>query len=124
MTSVAHGEREHAHTLEAVEAAVAVVRARCAVAPDVAIILGTGLGGLAAEIAVEATVPYEDIPGFPVSTVESHSGRLLIGTLGGISVVAMQGRMHRYEGYTLQHVTFPVRVLQALGADTLIVSNA
>ena len=124
MTPVADRAREHAHTLEAVEAAVAVVRARCAVAPDVAIVLGTGLGGLAAEIAVEATVPYEDIPGFPVSTVESHSGRLLIGTLGGMSVVAMQGRLHRYEGYTLHHVTFPVRVLQALGADTLIVSNA
>jgi purine-nucleoside phosphorylase len=87
-------------------------------------VLGTGLGGLAKEIVVEATIPYEDIPGFPLSTVESHAGRLLCGTLGGKTVVAMQGRFHRYEGYTLQQVTFPVRVLRALGADTLVVSNA
>jgi purine-nucleoside phosphorylase len=87
-------------------------------------VLGTGLGGLAKEMAVEATIPYTDIPGFPLSTVESHAGRLLCGTLGGKTVVAMQGRFHRYEGYTLRQVTFPVRVLRALGAETLIVSNA
>jgi purine-nucleoside phosphorylase len=92
--------------------------------PDAAIILGTGLGGLAREIDVELTVEYADIPGFPVSTVESHAGRLLCGTLGGRTVVAMQGRFHRYEGYSLQHVTFPVRVLHALGARALVVSNA
>src|SRR4030095_8236984 len=92
--------------------------------PDVAIVLGTGLGGLAARIEVEATVDYADIPGFPLSTVESHAGRLLCGTLSGKTVVAMQGRFHRYEGYTLAQVTFPVRVLRALGADTLVVSNA
>lgn len=112
------------HTLEAVESAARVVRAHCDLAPRVAIVLGTGLGGLAAAIDVQASIAYEQIPGFPLSTVESHSGRLLLGTLGGKPVVAMQGRFHRYEGYTLQQVTFPVRVLHALGADTLIVSNA
>src|SRR5262249_32133501 len=76
------------------------------------------------EIENPVVIPYEDIPGFPASTVESHAGRLLCGTLGARTVVAMQGRFHRYEGYTLQQVTFPVRVLRALGADTLIVSNA
>lgn len=94
------------------------------IAPEVAIILGTGLGALGRAIAVERTIPYEQIPGFPLSTVESHAGRILIGTLGGRRVMALQGRAHRYEGYTLQQVTFPVRVLQALGARTLVVSNA
>jgi purine-nucleoside phosphorylase len=109
---------------EAVGAAADVVRRRTASRPSVAIILGTGLGGLAEEIAVEAAIPYDEIPGFPLSTVESHVGRLLLGRLGGKPVVAMQGRFHRYEGYALGQVTFPVRVLHALGADTLIVSNA
>ena len=117
-------QRASAITLEAVEAAAAVVRARFGAVPDVAIVLGTGLGGLANEIAAEATISYADIPDFPLSTVESHAGRLLCGTLGGKTVVAMQGRFHRYEGYTLQQVTFPVRVLRALGAHTLVVSNA
>ena len=112
------------HTLDAIEEAAAVVRARFDVRPDAAIILGTGLGRLAGEIEADVVIDYADIPGFPASTVESHAGRLLCGTLGGKSVVAMQGRLHRYEGYTLQQVTFPVRVLRALGADTLIVSNA
>jgi purine-nucleoside phosphorylase len=112
------------HTLEAVHAAASAVRARFSAVPDVAIILGTGLGRLAAEIETEAAIDYADIPGFPLSTVESHAGRLLCGRLGGKTVVAMQGRFHRYEGYTLQQVTFPVRVLRALGAHTLVVSNA
>jgi purine-nucleoside phosphorylase len=112
------------HQLEAIEEAASVVRARFGRKPDVAIILGTGLGGLARAIDVEATVEYGDIPNFPLSTVESHAGRLLFGNLGGRTVVAMQGRFHRYEGYSLQQVTFPVRVLRALGAETLIVSNA
>ncbi len=122
--AAARGALASVHTLEAVEAAAAVVRVHCGITPEIAIVLGTGLGGLANEIDVEASVSYAEIPGFPLSTVESHAGRLLIGTLGGKKVVAMQGRFHRYEGYTLQQVTFPVRVLHALGAQTLIVSNA
>ena len=103
---------------------VAAIRGRTAAAPGVGIILGTGLGALAERIAVETAIPYAEIPHFPLSTVESHSGRLLFGTLGGKPVVAMQGRFHRYEGYTLQQVTFPVRVMKALGVGTLVVSNA
>jgi purine-nucleoside phosphorylase len=105
-------------------AAARVVRGRFDARPDVAIILGTGLGRLAAEIESEVVIEYGDIPGFPLSTVESHAGRLLCGTLGGKTVIAMQGRFHRYEGYSLQQVTFPVRVMKALGIDTLVVSNA
>jgi len=115
---------EHAHTAAAVHAAVAAVRARTALEPEVAIILGTGLGAVGRAITAECAIPYGDIPGFPLSTVESHAGRLLVGTLAGRRVMAMQGRFHRYEGYSLQQVTFPVRVLYALGATTLIVSNA
>jgi len=107
-----------------IQRAADAVRGQAAVRPAVGIILGTGLGGLAEEVAVSAAVPYESIPGFPLSTVESHAGRLLLGQLGGKQVVAMQGRFHRYEGYSLPQVTFPVRVLHALGASTLIVSNA
>jgi purine-nucleoside phosphorylase len=110
--------------IERIEAAAQAVRGRTSVQPRVGIILGTGLGGLAERIQVETSIPYEEIPGCPLSTVESHTGRLLLGTLGGKPVVAMQGRFHRYEGYTLQEATFPVRVMRALGADTLVVSNA
>ena len=106
------------------DAAVAAIRARSDFQPEVAIILGTGLGALAREISVQADIPYGDIPHFPLSTVESHQGRLLLGELGGQRVVAMQGRFHRYEGYTLQQVVLPVRAMFMLGARTLIVSNA
>jgi purine-nucleoside phosphorylase len=127
-----HATQEHsvlnlhagAHTAEQVAMAVEAVRARWDGTPDAAIVLGTGLGALAAQIRPQAVIEYSDIPGFPLSTVESHAGRLLCGTLAGKSVVAMQGRFHRYEGYTLQQVTFPVRVLRALGAKVLLVSNA
>jgi purine-nucleoside phosphorylase len=107
-----------------VQQAAEVIRARSALRPEVAIILGTGLGGLAREIAAETVIPYQEIPGFPLSTVETHAGRLLLGRLGARPVVAMQGRFHRYEGYSLQEVTFPVRVMHALGAGILVVSNA
>lgn len=110
--------------VENVDEAVAVVRGRSGLQPRVGVILGTGLGGLAAEIEVETEISYEDLPHFPLSTVESHSGKLILGTLEGVSVVAMQGRFHRYEGYSLQDVTFPVRVMGSLGADTLVVSGA
>jgi purine-nucleoside phosphorylase len=112
------------HTRERAKEAAAVVRARFPRVPDIAIVLGTGLGGLAKRIEAPITIDYGDIPGFPLSTVESHAGRLLCGTLAGKVVVAMQGRFHRYEGYSLDQVTFPVRVLRALGAGTLVVSNA
>jgi purine-nucleoside phosphorylase len=107
-----------------VQAAAAAIRKRTTLKPEAAIILGTGLGGLATEMKIETEIPYGEIPGFPLSTVETHAGRLLLGTLGGRKVVAMQGRFHRYEGYSLRQVTFPVRVLHALGAPLLIVSNA
>jgi purine-nucleoside phosphorylase len=109
---------------ERIDAAVRAIRQTTAWAPEVAVILGTGLGGLAREIALQTELGYEQIPGFPLSTVESHAGRLLFGTLGGRRVVAMEGRFHRYEGYALSEITFPVRVLRALGATTLVVSNA
>lgn len=107
-----------------IDEAVATVRERSELLPKAGIVLGTGLGGLAREIAVECAIDYTELPHFPVSTVESHEGRLLLGTLDGVPVVAMQGRFHRYEGYTLQQVTFPIRVMAALGADTLLVSGA
>ena len=107
-----------------VQSAAALVRSRTRIVPEVGIILGTGLGGLTREIQVDREVPYQEIPGFPLSTVESHAGRLLLGHLGGRPVVAMQGRFHRYEGYDLPTVTFPVRVMHALGARTLVVSSA
>jgi purine-nucleoside phosphorylase len=107
-----------------IRSAVDAVREITTLKPSVGIILGTGLGQLAESIEIEATLPYERIPGFPLSTVESHAGRLLLGRLGRRPVVAMQGRFHRYEGYSLNAVTFPVRVMHGLGAETLIVSNA
>lgn len=107
-----------------IEAAVSSLRARTAMVPDVAIIIGTGLGDLARSISVEASVAYREIPHFPESTVESHAGELVFGRLSGKAVVAMRGRVHFYEGYSMQQVTFPVRVMRALGARTLIVSNA
>ena len=114
----------YAHTRAGIALAAAAVRERAAAPPEVAIILGTGLGALGREIAVDHTIDYAEIPGFPVSTVESHAGRLLLGTLGGKRVVAMQGRFHLYEGYSSAQVTFPVRVMRELGARVLVVSNA
>jgi purine-nucleoside phosphorylase len=107
-----------------VQRAADFLRARRAPPPDVAIILGTGLGGLASEIQDAAAVPYGEIPGFPVSTVPGHKGQLLLGSFAGRRVATMEGRFHYYEGYTLDQITLPVRVLRALGAKLLIVSNA
>jgi purine-nucleoside phosphorylase len=92
--------------------------------PEIGIILGTGLGGLVHEIQVEKELLYAEIPDFPLSTVESHSGKLIFGTLSGKKVVAMQGRLHFYEGYSMQQITFPVRVMKMLGIQLLLVSNA
>jgi purine-nucleoside phosphorylase len=117
-------QEPHATTRERLARAVEAVRARWADAPEAAVILGTGLGGLAERMEVEASIPYDAIRGMPLSTVESHAGRLLCGSLAGRRVIAMQGRFHRYEGYALADVVFPVRLLRALGAPTLVVSNA
>ena len=92
--------------------------------PEIGIVLGTGLGGLAKEIKEAGSIAYSDIPNFPVSTVKGHEGKLTFGTLGGKRVVAMQGRFHYYEGYTMQEITFPVRVMKFLGIRLLILSNA
>lgn len=100
------------------------IRSKIQSEPEVGIILGTGLGKLAEKIEVETVLEYQDIPGFPVSTVEGHQGRLIFGKLGGKQVVAMQGRFHYYEGYTAQEVTFPVRVFKLIGIKYLFVSNA
>ena len=100
------------------------IKAHTQLAPQTAIVLGTGLGRLAAEIEVVDAFPYSEIPNFPVSTVEGHSGRLLFGRLGGKEVMALEGRFHYYEGYTMKEVTFPVRVMHELGIKTLFVSNA
>jgi purine-nucleoside phosphorylase len=107
-----------------VQEATTSIQNRWAGKPRVGIILGTGLGGLAQEIAAEAVLPYDAIPHFSVSTVDSHAGQLVCGQLAGKTVVAMEGRLHFYEGYSLQQITLPVRVLKALGCEVLIVSNA
>jgi purine-nucleoside phosphorylase len=107
-----------------IQEAAAAIRAKWATPPKVGIILGTGLGKLTEDIAAEAVLPYETIPHMPRSTAPTHKGQLVCGTLEGKPVVAMEGRFHFYEGWTLQQVTFPVRVMKALGCDVLIVSNA
>lgn len=109
---------------EDIQEATAFIRGHWSETPRVGLILGTGLGGLAEQIDTAAQLPYSDIPHFPESTVESHSGQLVCGTLEGVPIVAMEGRFHYYEGYSLQQVTFPVRVMKDMGADILIVTNA
>ena len=103
---------------------VEYIKSKITTQPQVGIILGTGLGGLVKEIEIITEISYEKIPNFPISTVESHSGKLIFGKLGDKHVVAMQGRFHFYEGYTFEQVTFPVRVMKYLGIEKLVVSNA
>jgi purine-nucleoside phosphorylase len=110
--------------LTKIKETAAYIQSKTQVKPTVGIILGTGLGGLVKEIKIIDVLPYAEIPNFPVSTVESHSGKLIFGELGGKQVIAMQGRFHYYEGYSLQEVTFPVRVMKLLGIEQLFVSNA
>ncbi|HUF89302.1 MAG TPA: purine-nucleoside phosphorylase [Gemmatimonadota bacterium] len=110
--------------LRKIDEAVELVRARGKWAPAVGMVLGTGLGALIEDMVVDDTVEYAEIPHFPVSTVESHSGRLVFGKLEGRPVMAMQGRFHYYEGYSMEEVTLPIRVMQRMGVSTLIVSNA
>lgn len=107
-----------------IDDAVKAIRTKTSSSPKIGIILGTGLGGLVQEIEKEVVIDYHDIPHFPVSTVESHHGKLIFGTLAGKKVVAMQGRFHFYEGYTMKQITFPVRVMKFLGVETLLISNA
>ena len=104
--------------------ALEFIRTKTDAKPKIGIILGTGLGGLVKEIKKEVVIDYGNIPYFPVSTVESHQGKLIFGTLSGKKVVAMQGRFHLYEGYDLKQVTFPVRVMKFLGVESLLISNA
>ena len=110
--------------LAQIQQTASFLKAKTNTSADVGIILGTGLGGLVEEIDIKHSISYEDIPNFPISTVEGHSGRLIFGNLGGKSVVAMQGRFHYYEGYSAEKITFPVRVMKFLGIKNLIVSNA
>lgn len=110
--------------LEQIEAATAFVRPRLPARPDVGIILGTGLGQFASAMPGATVIPYAEIPHFPMPSVESHAGELVVGTLGGQSTAVMSGRVHFYEGYSMQEVTFPVRLLRALGVRTLVVTNA
>lgn len=110
--------------LQKINETAAYIRSRVENIPDTAIILGTGLGALVDHISDKQFIPYKEIPNFPVSTVEGHSGNLIFGRLGSKPVMAMQGRFHYYEGYSMKEVTFPVRVMKALGINTLYVSNA
>ena len=110
--------------LSKIKEATLYLRAKTDYQPRVGIILGTGLGGLVEHIDIKLAIPYEEIPHFPVSTVEGHSGRLIFGELAGVPVVAMQGRFHYYEGYAPEQVVFPVRVMKMLGISALFVSNA
>jgi purine-nucleoside phosphorylase len=107
-----------------IQETIDIIRGYTKMKPGVGIILGTGLGGLVQEIDKEIEVSYGDLPHFPVSTVESHEGKLIFGTLAGKNVVAMQGRFHLYEGYSMQQITYPVRVMKFLGVGILLVSNA
>ena len=109
---------------EKIQETASWLKARMTTSPTTAIVLGTGLGQLASEISDTYEFAYQDIPNFPVSTVEGHSGKLIFGKLGGVDVMAMQGRFHFYEGYSMKDVTFPVRVMYELGIKTLFVSNA
>lgn len=110
--------------LEKIKETAEYIRSQMTTQPHIGIILGTGLGSLATQITDRLEIPYKSIPNFPISTVEGHSGKLIIGKLGGVDVMAMQGRFHYYEGYNMKEVTFPVRVMHAVGIDTLFVSNA
>lgn len=109
---------------ERAQRAADFIRSRTPAQTSVAIVLGSGLGGFAEELANAVTIPYAEIPGFARSTVEGHAGRLVVGEAGGVQVAAMQGRFHFYEGYSLEQVTFPIRVLRLLGVQTLVVTNA
>jgi purine-nucleoside phosphorylase len=111
-------------TLAQFDEIAGVIRSKTKVQPKISIILGSGLGSLADSLEHRTVLPFKDLPHWPVSTVPGHAGRLVIGTLEGQGVLAMQGRIHFYEGYTMQQVTLPIRVMQRLGIETLVVTNA
>lgn len=110
--------------LEKIKETAAYIKTKVNELPKTAIVLGTGLGELVEHIDIKVSIPYQEIPNFPVSTVEGHKGRLIFGNLGSKSIMAMQGRFHFYEGYSMKEATFPIRVMKALGVKTLFVSNA
>ena len=110
--------------LEKIKNTASFIRNKIDDQPEIGIILGTGLGGMVKDIDIKTSIDYENIPDFPVSTVDGHHGRLIFGELGGKKIIAMQGRFHFYEGYSMQEVTYPVRVMKLLGIKNLIVSNA
>ena len=110
--------------LKKIEETTSYIKSKVSLEPQIGIVLGTGLGGLVDDIEIKDALSYKEIPNFPVSTVKGHEGRLIFGTLGGKNVVAMQGRFHYYEGYTMEEVTFPIRIMKFLGIELLILSNA
>jgi purine-nucleoside phosphorylase len=110
--------------LEKVKETTEFLKSKTSIDPEIGIVLGSGLGGLVQEIDIEIRIDYEEIPNFPISTVEGHHGRLIFGTIGGKRAVVMQGRFHYYEGYSMQQLTFPIRVMKLLGIEKLLLSNA
>ena len=107
-----------------IEQTLKFIRKHSQIQPKIGIVLGTGLGDLVNQIEIEKEISYKDIPNFPVSTVETHAGKLITGHLSGKAVVAMQGRFHYYEGYSMHQITFPIRVMKFLGVEILLISNA
>jgi len=111
-------------TIKDIDQAAQAITKKIKIAPQVALVLGSGLGGLADEVIDPVVIPYADIPNWPVSTIHGHAGRLVIGLLAGVPVMVMQGRAHYYEGYTMDHVTLPIRVMQRMKIGTIILTNA
>src|SRR5512133_2436431 len=111
-------------TIKDIDLAVQAITKKIKIQPKVALVLGSGLGGLADEVVDPVIIPYADIPNWPVSTIHGHAGRLVIGLLAGVPVMVMQGRAHYYEGYTMDHVTLPIRVMQRMKIGTIILTNA
>lgn len=110
--------------LDLIQQSTDYIEERTTISPKVGIVLGSGLGGLINEIEIEIAIPYNEIPNFPISTVEGHQGKLLLGHLEGVPIIALQGRFHYYEGYSLKETTFPIRVFKSIGVETVLLSNA
>ena len=110
--------------LKAINSTVDYIRRNLTVEAKIAVVLGSGLNTITDEMTIKHRLPYKDIPNFPVSTVEGHQGNLLFGTLNSVPIIAMQGRFHYYEGYDMKQITFPIRIMKALGVEVLILSNA